>query len=118
MQSSSLETDGKYTVDYDDAAVKLVGTSTSTTNKALVKFDNGYIKKDNADIKKGENNVERLSLYNNAVVYIYDKSDDEWIVGSSSDLTDTDNYTINFYSTAGDDNDAYGLVDYVVIYRA
>ena len=45
-------------------------------------------------------------------------SDDEWIVGSSSDLTDTDNYTINFYSTASDDDDAYGLVDYVVIYRA
>ena len=113
-----LRTDGKYTVDYDAAAVKLVGTSTSTTKKALVKFDNGYIVKDNADIKKGATNVERLSLYNNAVVYIYDKSDDEWIVGSSSDLTDTDNYTINFYSTASDDDDAYGLVDYVVIYRA
>ncbi len=111
-----LRADGKYSVESASDALK--GTAASTTNKALVKFDNGYIVKDNADITKGDTTVTRLSLYKDAIVYIYDKSDDEWTVGSSSDITDDENYTINFYSTADSDDDAYGLVDYVVIYRA
>ena len=116
-------TGGKYKMDAQAATDKLVGTAKATEHKSLVKFDNGYIKKDQADTFTAKNlegeNVSQLSLYDNAVVYIYDDSEDGWTIGSKSDLTDDDNYTIKFYSTSTDSKDAqFGLVDYVVIYRA
>ena len=111
-------TGGKYKM--TDAASTLVGIAKSATNDSLVKFDNGYIKADAATIKNAKDEtVSSLSLYDSAVVYIYDDSADEWTIGSKSDLTDEDNYTIKFYSTSTDKKDAqFGLVDYVVIYRA
>lgn len=116
-------TGGKYKMDAKAAADKLVGTAKATAHKSLVKFDNGYIKNDQADTFTAKNlegeTVSQLSLYDNAVIYIYDDSADEWTIGSKSDLTDEDNYTIKFYSTSTDKKDAqYSLVDYVVIYRA
>ena len=99
---------------------KLVGIAKSASHNSLVKFDNGYIKADQATIKDSTDAVvSSLSLYDSAIVYIYDDSADEWTIGSKGDLTDEDNYTIKFYSTSTDKKDAqFGLVDYVVIYRA
>ena len=99
---------------------KLVGIAKSASHNSLVKFDNGYIKADQATIKdSADATVSSLSLYDSAIVYIYDDSADEWTIGSKGDLTDEDNYTIKFYSTSTDKKDAqFGLVDYVVIYRA
>lgn len=56
------------------------------------------------------------NLYKDAVVYIYDKSDDEYNVGSTSDLTDDDVDSIKLYQTETDSkDDAYGLVNYIVV---
>ena len=56
-------------------------------------------------------------MASNAVIYIYDKSDDDYTIGTKSDLTDEDMQYIYFYETDGQDDDNYGLVTYVVAYR-
>ena len=111
---------GKYKL----TPVTLKATAFDTaTAKALVKFENGYIVKDQAtdlyDSARAVYSGGNLTLYEDAVIYVYDKSDEEWTLGSKSDITSDDNYTINFYSTSTDTkDDEYGLVDYVIIYRA
>ena len=56
------------------------------------------------------------NLYGSAVVYVYDIADDEYSIGSTSDLTDEDVASIALYKTETDTKaDAYDLVDYIVI---
>ena len=76
-----------------------------TTDKpATVK--NGYVEIDST----------KYNLYDDVVVYVYDRSDDAYSIGTTSDLTDDSIESASIYITSydsGDDN--CGLVDYIVI---
>ena len=109
---------GKYTFKDKTTETELrpVATSIATaTSSAAVKIDNGYIVK--GDDSVALTGKSRLSMASNAVIYIYDKSDDNYTIGTKSDLTDEDMQYIYFYETDGQDDDNYGLVTYVVAYR-
>ena len=109
---------GKYTFKDKTTETELrpVATSIATaTSSAAVKIDNGYIVK--GDDSVALTGKSRLSMASNAVIYIYDKSDDDYTIGTKSDLTDEDMQYIYFYETDGQDDDNYGLVTYVVAYR-
>ena len=109
---------GKYTFKDKTTETELhpVATSIATaTSSAAVKIDNGYIVK--GDDSVALTGKSRLSIASNAVIYIYDKSDDNYTIGTKSDLTDEDMQYIYFYETDGQDDDNYGLVTYVVAYR-
>ena len=75
-----------------------------TINKPAT-IKNGYIEIDG----------DKEYFYDDVIVYVYDKSNDEYTIGSTSDLTDDDIDSAMLYKTgeAGDDN--YDLIDYVVI---
>ena len=94
------------------AAVTVAGKTTS----GAVKVENGYIVAADVPLNTTDGSV-RLSLASNAVIYIYDKSDDAYTIGSQSDLTDDDIQYTYFYKTDGPNDDNYGLVTYVVAYR-
>ena len=93
-----------------------VSTAVNSTSGGAVKIENGYLKPtDNG----ATTDFTQLSLYSNAVIYIYDKSDDAYSIGSKSDLTDDEVQYIYFYSTSTDKNDEqFGLIDYVVVWRS
>ena len=58
----------------------------------------------------------KYNLYGSAVVYVYDKSEDEYSIGTASDMTDDDVDSIELYQTSTDTkDDDYGLVNYIVI---
>ena len=58
----------------------------------------------------------KFNLYDKAIVYIYDKSDKEYSIGSTSDLTDDSVVSIKLYQTSNDSKDDFGgLVNYITI---
>ena len=62
------------------------------------------------------NGGTKYNLYSNAIVYVYDVSDDEYSIGTVSDMTDDDVTSIKLYQTSTDNrDDDYGLVNYIVI---
>ena len=91
-------------------------TADGKTTSGAVKIENGYIVAGDVPLTTTDGST-RLSLASNAVIYIYDKSDDAYSIGSKSDLTDDDIQYTYFYKTDGVNDDNYGLVTYVVAYR-
>ena len=59
----------------------------------------------------------RYNLFSDVVVYVYDKADDEYSIGSTADLTDDSLVSAKIYRTNTTDSsdDNYNLVDYIVI---
>lgn len=85
-------------------------TEVTSATKAAYEVKNDYV-------RFNEGDTTTYNLYKDAVVYIYDKSDDEYSIGSTSDLTDDDVDSIKLYKTETSDSkdDAYDLVNYIVI---
>ena len=79
-----------------------------TSEKAAYEVKNDYVQLTEGDTK--------YNLYGSAVVYVYDKSEDEYSIGTASDMTDDDVDSIELYQTSKDTkDDDYGLVNYIVI---
>ena len=97
-------TAGKYNMTTVGAIASTAAvTADGKTTSGAVKAENGYIVAADVPLNTTDGSV-RLSLASNAVIYIYDKSDDDI------------QYTY-FYKTDGPNDDNYGLVTYVVAYR-
>ena len=79
-----------------------------TSEKAAYEVKNDYVQLTQDGTK--------FNLYGSAVVYVYDKSEDEYSIGTASDMTDDDVDSIKLYQTSKDTkDDDYGLVNYIVI---
>ena len=79
-----------------------------TSEKAAYEVKNDYVQLTESGTK--------YNLYGSAVVYVYDKSEDEYSIGTASDMTDDDVDSIKLYQTSKDTkDDDYGLVNYIVI---
>lgn len=79
-----------------------------TSEKAAYEVKNDYVQLTQDGTK--------FNLYGSAVVYVYDKSEDEYSIGTASDMTDDDVDSIKLYQTSTDTkDDDYGLVNYIVI---
>ena len=93
------------TYDFEEKSAIENGTS----EKAAYDVKNGYIQ----FVKDGV----KFNFYKDAVVYIYNSTDDEYSVGSTSDLTDDDVTSIKLYKTetSDDKDEAYNLVNYIII---
>lgn len=119
---SEFTTDGEIDDDNIPATVKNNGglykitKTTSGSYKFVAASVKGSIDKPTT-VKNGyvEINNEKCYFYDNVIVYIYDKSDDEYTIGSTSDLTDDELESAKVYMTGEDGDDSYGLIDYVVI---
>lgn len=98
------------------ASTAAVTAADGKTTSGAVKIENGYIVAGDVPLNTTDGST-RLSLASKAVIYIYDKSDDAYSIGSKSDLTDDDIQYTYFYKTDGVNDDNYGLVTYVVAYR-
>ena len=90
----------------------------TSTNKVNVK--NGYVDFVNvttsSDGKDTETSIkDKYNLDSNAIVYVYNITDDKYSIGSTSDLTDDDLVTAKLYSTGDSNDDNYGLINYIVI---
>ena len=81
-----------------------------TSEKAAYEVKNDYVQ------LTQEDDGTKFNLYGSAVVYVYDKSEDEYSIGTASDMTDDDVDSIKLYQTSKDTkDDDYGLVNYIVI---
>ena len=79
-----------------------------TSGKAAYEVKNDYVQLTQDGTK--------FNLYGSAVVYVYDKSEDEYSIGTASDMTDDDVDSIKLYQTSKDTkDDDYDLVNYIVI---
>ena len=79
-----------------------------TSERAAYEVKNDYVQLTESGTK--------YNLYGSAVVYVYDKSEDEYSIGTASDMTDDDVDSIKLYQTSKDTkDDDYGLVNYIVI---
>ena len=79
-----------------------------TSEKAAYEVKNDYVQLTQDGTK--------FNLYGSAVVYVYDKSEDEYSIGTASDMTDDDVDSIKLYQTSKDTkDDDCGLVNYIVI---
>ena len=91
-------------------------TKTSSTK---VNVKNGYVDFVTVTTENGKDTEtsikDKYNLDSNAVVYIYNTTDDEYSLGSTSDLTDDDLLTAKLYSTGDTNDDNYGLINYIVI---
>ena len=84
-------------------------TEVISATKAAYEVKNDYV--------RFEKDGTTYNLYKDAVVYIYNTTDDEYSIGSTSDLTDDDVTSIKLYKTETSDSkdNAYDLVNYIVI---
>ena len=90
----------------------------SPDKKVKVNVKNGYVEFVDLNDKDEEVSTTSLkfNLYDKAIVYIYDKSDKEYSIGSTSDLTDDSVVSIKLYQTSNDSKDDFGgLVNYITI---
>ena len=89
-----------------EAATPIADEITSSSQISSVK--NGYIEMADST---------RYNLFSDVVVYVYDKADDEYSIGSTADLTDDSLVSAKIYRTNTTDSsdDNYNLVDYIVI---
>ena len=104
----SKTTSGDYK--FESASAKKEYTATKDGNGVLtssVTVKNGYVQFNSED--------EKYNLYDDVIVYVYDKADDAFSIGTTSDLTDDTLISAKIYMTGDADDDSYGLVDYIVI---
>ena len=71
----------------------------------------------NGYIEMNDTAKTRFNLFSDVIVYVYDKANDEYSIGSTADLTDDSLVSAKIYKTNTDDtsDDNYDLVDYIVI---
>ena len=101
----------------DDNGNGLVKNYAKAPNKK-VNVKNGYVEFVDTDANGDEisSTSEKINLYDKAIVYVYDKSDEEYSIGSTSDLTDDSVVSIKLYQTSNDSKDDFGgLVNYITI---
>ena len=94
------------------------GYTKSSDKKVKVNVKNGYVEFVDLNDKDEEVSTtsHKFNLYDKAIVYVYDKSDEEYSIGSTSDLTDDSVVSIKLYQTSNDSKDDFGgLVNYITI---
>ena len=80
-----------------------------STDKHNVTLKNDYV-------QLSDTNTTKYNIYSKVIVYVYNSTDDEYSIGSTSDLTDDDVTSIKLYQTSTDSSDDdYGLINYIVI---
>ena len=105
------------TKDSDGTGLVKDYTKAANANKK-VNVKNGYVEFVDTDANGDEisSTSEKINLYDKAIVYVYDKSDKEYSIGSTSDLTDDSVVSIKLYQTSNDSKDDFGgLVNYITI---
>lgn len=100
-------TSGNYK--FDDSIKPITGGEISSASE-ISAVKNGYI-------EMNDTAKTRFNLFSDVIVYVYDKANDEYSIGSTADLTDDSLVSAKIYKTNTDDtsDDNYDLVDYIVI---
>lgn len=57
----------------------------------------------------------RYNLYDDAIVYVYNTTDEEYSIEDSGILEDDNVTSVKLYSTGESDDDSYGLINYIVV---
>ena len=72
-----------------------------------ITVSNGYVQ------FTGDN--EKYNLYDDAIVYVYNTTDEEYSIEDSGILEDDNVISVKLYSTGESDDDSYGLINYIVV---